>query len=401
MEPRVRPRPCYTEALLTTPYGGYCPINCGHCYVNNGTRGYRATGLPVVHNKYPAAIRRQLANIMVSGAAYITSFSEPFHPLEEEYGITRDLSQVFVDAGLPLFYLSRMLPPDWALDMLQENPYSYMQWSVNTGNPDHYKRMCPGSFTIPQVLKRIREVSDRGIFVSIQCNPIMAGITTLKDLVNLVTLVSQAGGHHMIFKFVEQVSNNRKIIVQRMNERGLPHVAEFDRLFNQVIGGVYTIQQDVRIEWLKVLLQETRDVDISMSLCYEYYTNGKAGANMAPWFTTSDQCHGRGVPVYYRPEPGEKFQPLEGCYRKGCLYCADFGTQACANEQLVQATALAYKDLRSIRIENPTGEWADIDSCLEPGECAKSGTQLDWYTNLEMKTDAETWKWPVLEDVIV
>lgn len=397
--PRVRPRPCYTEALLTTPYGGFCPINCSHCYINNGTRGYRATGLPVVHTKYPDAMRAWVRKLMVSGAAYITSFSEPFHPLEDEYAITQDLTQVFVDEGLPIFYLSRMMPPDWAVDALLQNPYSYMQWSILTSNADHHRRMCPGAFELEDVLEMMQVMSDLGIFISVQINPIMAGVTTLEDIVKLVRLVSLFGGHHVIFKFVEQVANNRQIIVDRMRQRGLPNADYFDSIFNQVIGGVYTIQQDIRLEWLKILLEETRKAKISMSLCYEYYDNGLAGANLAPWFTTADQCHGRGVPLYFRPEPGAPFEPLPGCYRKGCLYCEDYGTAACDNEQLLAATALEYKALRSIQIQGDQDDWGLLESCLDPEACREDGIRLDWRTNPDMKTDAEMWNWPSLESL--
>lgn len=394
---RVRPRPCYSEALLTTPYGGWCPINCAHCYINAGTRGYRSTGLPVAHPKYPETIRYQVKKLMVTGPGYITSFSEPFHPLENEYGITQDLTQVFLDEGLPIFYLSRQLPPPWAIDALRQNPYSYMQWSVNTSNPDHYRRLSPGSFELEDLYKYIYQITGSDdIFISIQVNPIVAGITTLDELVELIYNLADCGAHHVIFKFIEQVCNNRRYIVDRMSKRGLPRVAEFDRLFSQVIGGVYTIQQDVRIEWLQVLLEETRKVGMSMSLCYEYYDNGKAGASLAPWFTTADQCHGRGVPIYYRPQAGAPFQPLPGCYRKGCLYCETYGTSACEHVRLLSASALDYKDLRETWLVPQGCTWDVDDSCLPPDEVSN---ELEWYTNPNMMTDAEMWDWPTLEEL--
>ncbi|GAG21422.1 unnamed protein product, partial [marine sediment metagenome] len=258
-----------------------------------------------------------MAKMMVSGAGYITSFTEPFHPLEDTYHITQRLSQAFVDEGLPLLYCTRKLPPDWAVDALLENPYSYIQWSVNTINPADCKRMSPGTADLQDILDWVEFLTGEGVYTSFQCNPVHPGITSLSELIGLVNVAADAGLDHIIFKFVEQVSNNRKVIVERLRQRKFPSkkVDTFDALFNQVIGGVYTVQQDVRIEWLSVLLEETRAAGVSMSLCYEYYDNGKAGANLAPWFTTADQCHGRGVPVYYRPEPGAPFQPFP-CYRK-------------------------------------------------------------------------------------
>jgi len=388
--PTKRPRPCYSEALLTTPFGGYCPVGCTFCYVTHGTRGYRATGIATVNPDYPDYMEMAISKLMVASAAYISSFTEPFQYLEAKYHVTQRLSDVLNKAGLPLFYLTRLIPPDWAVDALLANPYSYMQWSINTSNESHRRRMSPGVAKLEVVLDKIRELRDLGLFISIQCNQVLAGITSLQELVDLVNLVADAGANHIIFKFAEQVYSNRTLLLERLAKSRLPNVDKFDELLSQKIGGVYTIDQAVRVEWLNVLLAETRNAGITMSTCYEYYDDGtQGGANYAPYVTTSDQCHGRGVPIFYRPEPGDEFLPLSGCYRKGCLYCADHGTQACQNETLLQAKALEYKDLRSECIMGHFPEdWNLDESCCTPSEVCIG----PWW-NPDMQTDAELWGW--------
>lgn len=386
-QPNRRPRPCYTEALLTTPYGGFCPVGCKFCYVDHGTRGYRSTGLPTVNPGYPDAMRKQVAQLQVSGAAYISSFTEPFHHLENTHNVTQRLSQVFVDEGLPIFYLTRRSVPQWAIDNLLQNPYSYMQWSINTSSPSVYRHLSPGAIKLDKWLEEVENMHRQGIFVSIQCNPILPGIVDLYDIKNLVEVGAQAGVNHFIFKFAEQVYNNRKMLLDRL--ANVPGVDEFERMLNQTIGGVYTIQQDVRLEWLTELLTTTRANGVTMSTCYEYYDDGGAGANLAPYVTTSDQCHGRGIPVYYRPEPGAPFQPLPGCYRKGCLYCEEYGTHACGNEKLMEASALEYKDLRGIQLVGDYRNWHLEDSCARP----ESVHRPEYGHNPEFWTDAEMWGW--------
>ena len=382
---------CYSEATLTTPFGGYCPVGCSFCYINNGSRGYRATGIPTVDPNYPEKFQKQFKKMRISGAGYMTSFSEAFHILEDTYHVTQRLTDVFLEDELPIFYCTRRLPAEWAIEALRANPYSYIQWSVNTSNPVDYKRMSPGAAKLDDIFRYVERLSAMKVYTSFQCNPIHPGITTLDDLVELVRISGQAGLRHIIFKFVEQVANARNVIVERLRSRRFDpkKVAEFDKLFNQVIGGVYTIQQDVRIAWLDELLEATRKANITMSLCYEYYADGKAGSNMAPYYTTSDQCHGRGVPVHYRPALGEKFQPFP-CYRKGCLYCEETGTQACDNPDLLQAKALEYKDLQRITIEEPKEgwDWYVDDSCAHPGVVL-----WDEARNPGLKTDAQLWGW--------
>jgi DNA repair photolyase len=382
---RVRPRPCYTEAVLTVPYGGYCHIGCKFCYVDNGTRGYRSTGIPTVSPSYPDILRRKIAKMQIANAFYISSFTEPFQVLEDRYHITQRLTQVLAAEGLPLFYLSRRIPPDWAIDALQQNPYSYMQWSINSSDSAIYKMMSPGSYTIPEVMTSMRQLADLGIYISVQCNPVLPGIVSLDDLKELVRLIAANGGRHVIFKFVEQVTGGRKILLERLKK--LPGVGKLDECLTQVIGGVYTIDQAMRVDWLNALLIETRKCGITMSTCYEYYADGGAGANLAPYFTTSDQCHGRGVPMFYRPEPDARFEPLPGCYRKGCLYCADFGTKACGNEILLQAKALVYKDYQSITLKGNDSDWGLIDSCAMPDK-VRDGCAC----NDNLLTDMELWE---------
>ncbi len=405
---RVRPRPCYTEAVLTKPWGGACSINCSYCYILGGTRGWRWTGLPTVAPGYPEYMGKCLNKMMVSGPWYITSFSEPFYPkLEEKYHITKRLSEVLISEGLPFFYLTKQSPPDWAFDYLTYNPYSYLQMSINTPNNDHWRRMAPGAPDLDVMYADIQYAHELGVYVSIQVNPIVAGVTDLADIIHLCELVAQAGAQHVIFKFVEQVTARRQVIVDRMNDRKLPHVDTFDNLFSQVIGGVYTIQEDLRIEWLDHLLKVTRELGLTMSTCYEYFDDGKAGANYAPFVTTADQCHGRGVPLYFRPEKGAPWEPLPGCYRKGCLYCADYGTKACDTPALLEASALQYKDLRSIHLKGDGYSWVLEDSCTMP-------EYAEWYItqaprgnpirfneaagNPQLQTDAEMWGWELVED---
>lgn len=395
---RIRPRPCFTEALLTSPYGGFCPVNCAFCYINNGSRGYRSTGIPTVDPNYVEKFAKQFSKMMVSGAGYISSFTEPFHELESTYHITQKLTQLFVDSGLPLFYCTRELPRDWAVDALLKSPYSYIQWSVNTSNADDYRRFSPGAADLDDILECVGYLVDWDIYASFQCNPIVPGITTLDELIDLVYIAADAGLDHIIFKFVEQVSNSRKVIIDRMAARGLggKRTNAFESLFNQVIGGVYTIQQDIRVKWLLELLDATRDAGITMSTCYEYYDNGKAGANLAPWFTTSKGgCHGQTVPIFYRPEPGADFQPLPGCFESGCLYCLEHGTCACNDDMLLKAGKLEYKHLRSIKLAGYDEDWELAGSCLPPQDMY---LQDYWYP--DKATFAEHYGWPPLKDVL-
>jgi DNA repair photolyase len=397
---RIRPRPCYSEAVLTTPYSGYCNIGCQFCYINFGTRGYKSTMLPTVNEGSPEQLDMQLSKMMMTGAAYMSSYTEPFQePLESMYHITERLSAVFVKHNVPIFYLSRRIPPEWAMEALLQNPYSYMQWSINTSNPTALRRLSPGIFKIDELCRTIERFSKAGVYTSFQVNPVLPGIVALEELLELVRILAGAGANHVIIKFCEISPSERKIMMEKLRAANLEGVDEFDSVFNDHFGHQCYVQQDLRVSWLGEVLKLTRELGITMSTCYEYYRNGKSGASIAPWVTTSDQCHGPAVPIHYRPAPGERFIPLPGCYRKGCLYCAEQGTQACRHVTLQSALALTYRDYRDIRLDiisqaEREKDWALPESSPRPEFARTRGK------NPGLKTDAELWGLPPLEEVL-
>jgi len=350
----VRPRPCYTEALLTQPYGGTCSTRCAFCYVNNGVRGYRSQGVGVVDPQYPDKVRKQLSQMRTASGAYISSFTEPFQELEAVYHNTQRLSQVFIRAGLPIFYLSRRVPPAWAMEYLTKNPYSYMQFSINTQRSDVWSKISPFASPLEDILKAVEDYSRAGIYVSVQVNPIIAGIVTVEDIEELIQMLAERGANHLIFKHVEIVSSTVKPLVKKMKALFPERGKIFEGLFTETIGHIRTIKEAYRIQALNRYSAACRRADVTMSLCYEYRyerdksgnITDKTGVSLAPNYTTSDQCHGRRVPVYTRKSTKDRWQPVLECDPAGCLYCVDNNGRAlCGNKRMGEANALTPADL--------------------------------------------------------
>lgn len=381
-----------------------------NCYVNDGVRGYQASHVSTVDPSYPDKFADYLKRMKISGAVYITPFTEPFGDLEEKYHNTQRLAEAVVKEGLPLFYTTKRVPPSWAINSLVHNPYSYIHFSINTSNSNHYKAFSPGAARYEDLLNAVRTVSQVGIFVGIQCNPIHVGITSLDDVKRLVDECKSAGAKHFIFKFVEKIIPTKQEFLKRLyaiKAFGVPAVCEFENSFNQVMGGVYTTHIATRIRYLEALLEYTRASGATMATCHEYYTGVEPILveaeeieeaqelklmQLGPWYTTSDQCHGRGVPIYYRPDGKGPFEPLPGCYRKGCLWCADYGTKACDNGKLLRAEALKYRDFRAIELKGNKKNWKLPDSCFSP-EFLSSYRAMARWSNPKLATDADLWGW--------
>lgn len=355
-----RPRPCYTEALLTQPYGGACPVRCAFCYVNNGLRGYRGQGITVVDTGYPEKIGKQLDRMRTGAAGYISSFTEPFQPkLEPVYKNTERLAKHFTRHGLPLFFLTRQVPPGWAIDELKKNAYSYQQFSINTPSEEDWKRLSPNAARLPDILNAVEDIHKQGIYLSIQCNPIVAGVTSNEQIVELIHILAQRGADHIIFKFVEIVAPAARPMMAKMGRLfGPERAGRFGRLFTETIGHLKTIREDYRKEALDLFLKETKKAGVTMGLCYEYeYLRGpdgrildKAGVSLGPKYTTADQCHGKRVPMFSRPTTEINFEPIKGCPPSGCLYCEEQKGKnpPCGNDKLLEAGALRAGDFNEI-----------------------------------------------------
>lgn len=356
-EPKgVRPRPCFTEAVLTEPYGGYCAVGCAFCYINSGVRGYRGTGLITVPMNYGDQIAKQLSKMKRGAAVYFSSFTDPFTPLEQFYHNTERAADECLKVGLPIFYLSRLPYPDWAIKQLQQNPHSYAQKSINTPDPDDWRKLSPGALSLEGHLKEITKLRKAGIYVSIQCNPIVAGVTSNAQVVQLFKMLADAGANHVIVKFVEAGYSWAPAMVERMKRRFGQRGEEFEKLFTENIGGQKTIREDYRMAAHKLYSTYAKKFGLTYATCYEYEYErddagnivDKTGVSVGRKFTTASQCHGQAVPVYTRESTDELFQPVEACPPSGCLYCAseNGGQPRCGDTLAGEATAVRFVDLK-------------------------------------------------------
>lgn len=350
-KPNERDRPCMTDALLLEPYGGFCGVGCtSFCYVLNSPYGYRHTGLVTVPLNYGEFIRKSLKSLRIAQAGYVTPFTDPFQSIEDFYGNSRGAAQAFVDEGLPIFFLSRRLYPQWAYEQLSKHPLSYMQKSLNTPHEDDWHRLSPGAATLAEHFDQIREAKQRGLYVSIQVNPIIPGVVSHDDIERLIEKLAEAGADHAIFKFVESNHGSNKIMVQRLTEKfGDNRMSVFrDLMTEHQAGNQVTIQESYRREAHTRFRKKCKEVGMTSSLCYEFTLKDGRWRSMGPEFLTSDQCHGRRVPFFERRTPESPFTEIAECPPSGCLTCAsdNGGEPRCGSELLGAAKALKLSDLR-------------------------------------------------------
>lgn len=346
--PGQRDRPCETDAILTQPYGGFCHVGCQFCYINSGNKGYRGSGLITVPIGYGAHVEKQLRSMHVSAAGYFSSFTDPFLPLENYYHNTYNGAKAFTDVGLPIFFLSRLSYPGWAYDLLKKNKYSYAQKSINTPDPETWHKLSPGALPLEDHLSEITELSKQGIYVSIQCNPIIPGVVNHDDVERLFERLAEAGANHVIIKFVEANFPWAAAMYERIARKfpGLPS-DRFKELFTENGGGGQrTIVETYRREGHARYSAKAKSLGLTYATCYEY-TRDATGRfrSIGPEYLSADQCHGHMVPMHRRTPNG--FEAMAECPPSGCLRCSNEGEPSlCDSDILTSAKALRLPDLR-------------------------------------------------------
>lgn len=354
-----RERPCMTDAILTEPYGGFCTVGCAFCYINSGVKGYRGSGLITVPTGYGDHVASSLAKMRTASAGYFSSFTDPFLPLEDIYHNTERGARAFVDAGLPVFFLSRLKYPGWAFDLLKQSPYSYAQKSINTCDPEDWKKLSPGALPLQDHIDEIRELRAQGIYTSIQVNPVVPGVTTLEEIEQLFHMLAEAGNNHVIVKFVEAGYAWAGTMVERIKARfGDNRGTFFESLFTDNMGGQKCVDEEWRLAAHRHLQPIATRLGMTYATCYEYmYTdrdeNGnlrsKATRSVGKDFLTADQCHGHRVPMFSRLDPAVPFAEVAECPPSGCLHCADDsedGRGACGSLLFGSAKSNRMKDFK-------------------------------------------------------
>lgn len=355
-----RVRPCEADAVLLQPYGGSCAINCYFCYVDNGIYGGRGSGLMNVPVNFGEYMSKQIDKMLQAAPFYLSPFTEPLLPgLESFYHNTENAMRAIDRAGLPMFVLTRAACPDFVFELVRKNPHSYMQFSLNTPHEEDWVKLSPGAASLTQHMDDIRRCRSEGIYVSIQINPVMAGITTHEDVELLMETLAEAGADHTIVKFVETSMPSAGAMVERTAKRfGDNRAAAFRDLFTEnCCGAQRTITEEYRREGHTRYSRQASRLGMTYATCYEYGrdpSHPTGWRSLGPEYKTTPNCHGPSSVVYTRSraftDSGKPvaFHEVASCSPSGCLSCSsdNGGQPRCGDLKMGRAIAKVFSDFR-------------------------------------------------------
>ena len=167
-----------------------CPFGCKYCFAENRKiMGYNK----VLQVANIPSIRKRLDKVLVNHDFDETNFldtlisqgitwhagglSDPFQPVEKEYGITKELVELTKEYGVSVLFSTKS---DTLYDCNPDPEIHTFQFSVS--NVDNRRDIEPNVPSIESRYKLFRDLKDRGFKVGIRMQPLIPGISDLRIL---------------------------------------------------------------------------------------------------------------------------------------------------------------------------------------------------------------------------
>ncbi|HEY1799507.1 MAG TPA: radical SAM protein [Terriglobales bacterium] len=203
---------CVTKSRMPfswtiNPYRG-CEFGCKYCYARYTHEFMEMRdGIAFeqqIYVKQHAAdlLRQELRQVKLDESIAIGSATDPYQPAERRYEITRGILEVFAkrqNFSLGIISKSNLILRD--LDLLKavaEHNRFGVTLTITTMNTDLARILEPRAPRPDLRLDAVRQLHNAGIRVSVNCAPILPGITdNPRDLEVLVRAVAEIGPIHI------------------------------------------------------------------------------------------------------------------------------------------------------------------------------------------------------------
>jgi len=185
------------------PYRG-CEFGCKYCYARYTHEFMEMRdGIAFeqqIYVKQHAAdlLRQELRQVKFDESIAIGSATDPYQPAERRYEITRGILEVFAarqNFSLGIISKSNLILRD--LDLLKavaEHNHFGVTITITTLNVDLARILEPRAPRPDMRLEAVRQLHKAGLRVSVNCAPVLPGITdSVRELESLVRAVAEIG----------------------------------------------------------------------------------------------------------------------------------------------------------------------------------------------------------------
>ena len=245
------------------PYTG-CGHRCLYCYASSYIRRFFE---PRPKRNFVKIAARDLRRIPEGSIINVSSSSDPYQPLELEYGFTRRLIEMA--AGR---YLLEIVTKSDAVardrDLLARGP-SIVSITVTTLDRSLSARLEPGAPAPERRLRTIESLSQAGVPVVLRLDPLIPGLNDAREQVReVVEAAAAAGARHVVSSVYKVKPDNLRRVIEAFPEI-IPRIRELYMEKGRRVRGCLYADGRYRLKVLKTVMKEARRAGLTFSACRE------------------------------------------------------------------------------------------------------------------------------------
>ncbi|WFO76228.1 radical SAM protein [Desulfurococcaceae archaeon MEX13E-LK6-19] len=260
------------------PYTG-CSHFCLYCYATSYI------------GRKPSTPKKMLLRNVTHDIAFInrelvvemSSSSDPYPPIEKWLLLTRKVLEIFYKYSVKTLITTKSDLVTRDADLLSKIPAAVM--ITITGLDDSLaRRLEPYAPPYTKRLEAIRVLSNRNIPVGVRIDPIIPGLNDDPEMLReLVHRVKEYGGKHIVTSTYKARPDNIKRLIEEF-----PDMASYwRRLYLEKgtrIHGYYYLNQELRKQLLKPVVEAAREAGLSHAVCREGF--------LEPTYFNAESCDG-------------------------------------------------------------------------------------------------------------
>lgn len=167
---------------VINPYVG-CLHSCKYCYASfmkRFTNHPEEWGTFIDIKRSDKPIKKEK---LVGKTVFLSSVTDCYNPVEEQYGITRNILEQLkdVDCTINISTKSKLILRD--IDLLKQCKHLIVSISINTLN-EKFKSDMDKASSIKERIETLRELHQNKIYTVLFMSPIFPYITEWKDIIN-------------------------------------------------------------------------------------------------------------------------------------------------------------------------------------------------------------------------
>ena len=324
-------RACTAERFLLNPYRGCthrCQYPCYTCAFSSFSPYYRLfweQNIPTVVINLPEVLANELDNPDLKFAAwgYLSPTTDSFQkPLEPHYELTYKSMKILVDRNLGFEFITKNVPSKKVVDLLQDYPYAFAQFTITSNDEKFRKIFEPGSAPYEKRFDAMREFHEAGIPVILRYDPVEPLFNDKEEIIKDVFLKAhESGAHHVIFSISDKNSRYWDLYINNLVKHSYGNLLEqVEKIYTDKQAGELHANLKYRENLIIKAHKIAKEVGLTFALCMEFIrdSKNKIYIDLNQKYKTSNNCEGMDTPLFKKNTNG-KWNIVKNCHGN-CLY---------------------------------------------------------------------------------